>query len=349
MEFPDKPYVSLEDPAVREQISFDSKGFLEGYPDGVILDEFQNVPEIASYLQQIVDEDPRPGLFVLTGSHSLEVMEKVSQSLAGRTAVAELLPFSFAEIHSSDKTKGINDIIPKGFYPPVFHRRLTPSIWYSNYIRDYLERDVRRLINVKDLNTFQRFIALCAGRVGQLINFSNISSELGVSHNTIKAWLSILEASYIIYFLYPYHGNFGKRVVKTPKLYFYDTGLVSWLLSIKSSSHFDLHPLKGAIFECFCVTELIKQQFNRGERSNLYFWRDKSGHEIDVILEDGLQISGVEIKSSKTFTKSFGKNLRYWEEHNGKLKKKVIIMGTDETHNLSDYTLLSWRELKSLQ
>ncbi len=346
--FPELPYISLENPDIRMEVEVDPKGFLHNHPDGLIIDEFQRVPQLVSYLQQIVDEDPRPGRFILTGSRSLEILNQVSQSLVGRSATIELLPFSYSEISSYLKNEQLTKVLYTGLYPPIYHRNLDPSLWFSNYVRNYLERDVRQLVNIRDLNTFQRFIVLCAGRVGQLINYSDICSELGVSHNTVKAWLSILEAHYLIFFLYPLHSSQVKRVVKTPKLYFYDTGLVSWLLSIREAEHLDAHPLKGQLFENHCVSELIKGCYNRGERSNLYFWRDKSGHEVDIIQYYGLDYSGIEVKLSRTFNKAFLKNLNYLAERDTKLKQRIVVSGGEESRSLGDFEIVSWRHLDAL-
>ena len=207
--FPKLPYYSFENPDLTAEIKEDPKGFLNSLTRGAVLDEFQRIPEITSYLQQIVDNNPSTGMYILTGSRSLEIMDKVSQSLAGRSATVELLPFSYQELENSILKQSYTELIYNGFYPPIYHRKLTPSIWFSNYVRNYLERDVRQLINVKDLSRFQKFLTLSAGRIGQLINYSDISSELGLSHNTIKSWFSVLEASYIVYFLQPYHSNFS--------------------------------------------------------------------------------------------------------------------------------------------
>jgi uncharacterized protein len=343
--YPDKPYFSFENPDIRIEIEDDPRGFLQSLEHGAVLDEFQRVPTITSYLQQIVDDDIVPGKFILTGSRNLEIMDQVSQSLVGRSATVELLPFSYSEIQAELCKAELPEILFQGLYPPIHHRKLTPSNWYSNYVRNYLERDVRQIINVKDLNVFHRFLILCAGRIGQLINYSDISSELGISHNTIKSWLSVLEAHYIVYFLYPFFGSQTKRIVKTPKLYFYDTGLACWLLSIHKPEHLLAHPHKGALFESFCINELLKSRYNRGERSNLYFWRDKSGHEIDVIVDKGISYEGIEIKISKTFNKVFLKNLNYLAENDKRLSQKRILWGGEESRKMTHYDLLSWKDI----
>ena len=348
MMFPQKPYFSLENPDIRSEIEEDPRGFLSSLKKGAVLDEFQRIPELTSYLQQFVDDDPSPGRFILTGSRSLEIIDRISQSLVGRAATVELLPFSYSEIKNYYKQNSITDFMYKGFYPPIYHRELTPSIWFSNYVRNYLERDVRQLINVKDLNIFQKFLVLCAGRTGQLVNYSELSSELGLSHNTIKSWFSVLSASYIVLFLQPFYNNYSKRVVKTPKLYFYDTGLAAWLLSIKEPDHLSPHPLKGALFENYCVSELLKNRFNNGERSNLYFWRDKSGHEVDIIVDEGTSFNGIEIKSSMTYNKAFLKNLNYLAERDNKLIRKYIIWGNDETQISTTHERISWRDIDKI-
>lgn len=343
--FPQKRYFSFENPDLRAEVEEDPRGFLERIRDGAIFDEFQRIPEITSFLQQIVDEDPTPGRFILTGSGSLEIMDRVSQSLVGRSATVELLPFSYKEIEVAVERQSIDEIILKGFYPPIHHRNMTASIWFENYVRNYLERDVRQLINIRDLNIFQRFLVLCAGRTGQLLNYSDLSSQLGLSHNTVKSWFSVLEASYIVFFLPPFFPNFTQRMVKTPKLYFYDTGLVSWLLSIKDVTHLVPHPLKGALFENYCVAELIKNRFNRGERSNLYFWRDKSGHEVDIIIDNGLTYKGVEVKSSQTYNKAFMKNLKYLADRDENMDEPILIWGREVSEETSSHRRVGWKDL----
>jgi uncharacterized protein len=348
MLYPDKPYYSLENPDTREQVSYDPMGFLDQNSAGAIIDEFQRFPDLTSYLQQMVDDDPTPGRFILTGSQGLEVMDRVNQSLVGRSATVELLPFSFDEVFPRPAQPNLDEVLIRGLYPPIHHRNLNPTRWFANYVRNYLERDVRQLINIQDLGVFQRFLTLCAGRVGQLLNYSDIGTQLGVSHNTIKSWISVLQAHYIVFLVYPFFTNIPKRVVKTPKLYFYDTGLVSWLLSIKDTSHLIAHPLKGQIFECFCVSQLMKNRFNSGKRPNIFFWRDKSGHEIDVIIDEGTEYHGVEIKLSKTFNRSFMRNLAYLAVRDETMKKKFLVWGSDDTKTIADIDLISWRDISTL-
>ncbi len=286
--FPDKPYVSLEDPDARLMAREDPRSFLKRFPDGAVLDEVQRCPEILSYLQTLIDADGRMGLFVLTGSRQFGLMSGITQSLAGRTAFVELLPFSLEELAKSPKQpQNIDQMLYTGGYPPLYDRDVPVRAWFGAYVTAYLERDVRQVLKVQELEAFQRFVRLCAGRTGQLLNYSSLATECGISHNTVKAWISVLEASYILFQLRPHHVNFNKRLVKAPKLYFYDVGLVSWLLGIQTPEQMETHPLRGNIFETFVVAELMKLFLNRGERPNIHFWRDSNGVEVDILIEHG--------------------------------------------------------------
>ncbi|MEI6411357.1 MAG: ATP-binding protein, partial [Bacteroidota bacterium] len=299
--FPDKPYVSLETPSDRNLAIEDPIQFLKRYPNGAILDEIQRTPELFSWLQQNLDEDPRKGKFILTGSNNFLLLEKVTQSLAGRVAFIEQLPFSLPELRDvPNALDDLNTLMWKGAYPPIQADGIPPTDWYPSYIRTYVERDVRQIKNIENLLLFERMLSLCAGRIGQELNFSNLSIEVGVDHKTIQSWLGILQASYLIWLLPPYFKNFNKRIVKTPKLYFYDTGLACSLLGIRAPELLGEHPYRGAIFENFILKELLKQRFNQGQRSNMYFWRESSGKEIDVLIDEGLHINPVEIKSGYT-------------------------------------------------
>ena len=302
--FPDKPYVSLENPDMRELATQDPRGFLAKYPDGAILDEVQNCPPLFSYLQEILDSSKQTGRFVLTGSQQFGLIQGITQSLAGRIAMVQLLPFSCHEAYGG-KPLSLDETMWRGAYPPIHDRKVDPSQWYANYMQTYIERDVRKLVNVRDLTSFQRFVRLCAGRVGQLLNLSQMGSEAGITHNTAKAWISILEASYVVFQLQPHHRNFNKRLIKTPKLYFYDTGLAAWLMSIRESAQMETHPQRGAMFENWVVSELLKSRFNHGLPANLYFWRDRAGHEVDLLIENSNQLIPVEIKSSQTVNAEF--------------------------------------------
>lgn len=232
-----------------------------------------------------MDADGRQGLFILTGSQQFGMLAKITQTLAGRVGLVNLLPFSLIELkeepHAFD---GLNDLLFKGLYPPIYDRKIPPEIWYANYVMTYLERDVRQILNVKDLATFQRFVRMCATRTGQLLNLAALGNDCGISHNTAKAWISVLEASYIVFLLQPHHKNFGKRLVKTPKIYFYDTGLAAWLVGIRDPDHLSIHPMRSSLFESFVISELLKSRFNQGQPPNLYFWRNNLGTEIDVLI-----------------------------------------------------------------
>jgi predicted AAA+ superfamily ATPase len=347
--FKDRAYVSLESPDMREQFNSDPRGFLKRYKDGAVFDEVQKVPSLFSYLQEVVDSSNKMGRFVLTGSSQFELIAGITQSLAGRTATLHLMPFSYRELQQdgahADHLGELTPLLFKGLYPPVWDRNPKPALWYANYIHDYLERDVRSLLNVSDLNTFQRFLRLCAARCGQLLNLSEIGTAAGVSHNTIKSWISILEASYVIFLLKPFYNNFNKRLVKTPKIYFYDTGLLCWLLSIQNADQLDLHPMRGAVFESFVVSEKMKRLYNQLEEPNLYFWRDRGGAEIDLITDHGLDQTPTEIKSGQTFQTHFLKNIVKWKKISGSTRRPEIIYGGEESFKHLDCKVVSWKDV----
>ncbi len=347
--FPSLPYVSLEEPDIRQIALTDPRGFLSNYPEGVILDEVQNTPELFSYIQAIVDND-RNAQFILTGSSNFLLMEKISQTLAGRTAILHLLPFSFSELengkHSFDNYESL---IFNGQYPRIYDRDIAPVDFYPAYIQTYVERDVRTMRNIGDINAFIRFIQLCAGRTGQLINYSSLANDAGISPNTVKAWISILEASYILYRLQPYHKNFNKRLVKSPKLYFYDTGVVCSLLGIREKSQVDLHYLKGALFENLIINEFIKRSFHHGERRYPYFWQDSRGKEIDCLLVDGERIVPVEIKSGKTISDGYFKNLKHWHQLTKTPKDAgYVVYGGERSMQTSAGSFVSWQHLDQI-
>jgi len=281
--FKDKPYVNLENPDLRLYATDDPRGFLSNYPQGAVLDEVQRVPELFSYLQQILDEVKIKGMFILTGSNNFLLQERISQSLSGRVGYLSLLPLSLNEINNSQINS--NQLIHKGCYPVLYSEEVDPAKWYANYIRTYVERDVRLIKNIADLTTFERFLRLCAGRIGQLLNMSSLAVETGVDTKTIGAWISVLESSFIVFRLQPYHENFNKRIVKMPKLYFYDTGLATALLGIEKAEQLTLNPFRGSLFENMVILELLKKRFNEGKAHNLYFWRDNLGNEVDLIIK----------------------------------------------------------------
>ena len=347
--FPKKKYFSLESIDVREYAKSDPRGLLqECLPGGAVLDEIQRAPELTSYIQEIVDDRGKPGQFILTGSQNFQLLDTVSQSLAGRTALAVLLPFSYAEIYSQ-KTIPVDTVLFTGFYPRIHDKKLQPTEALSFYVNTYLERDIRSIINVKDLSKFERFLKLCAGRVAQIVNFSSLANDCGVTHNTVRSWLSVLEASYVIFFVRPHHDNFGKRLIKSPKLYFTDCGLAAYLLDIQNEQHIAHHPLKGALFENFTVAELLKARLNRGKSSNLYFFRDNIGNEVDAILEQGDYVKPVEIKLGSTVTNDSFRGLKYYLRTNTKnAKKPALIYGGTKNQSRSEADVVSYRMIDSV-
>ena len=348
--FPDRPYASLEEPDLRLAAKDDPRSFLERFRDGAVLDEVQRCPDLFSYLQSTVDADGRMGLYVLTGSQQFGLMSDITQSLAGRTAFLELLPFSIPELMRVNKLpEDADTMLLNGCYPPLYDRDLAPSAWFGAYVTAYVERDVRQLLRIQDLETFQRFIRLCAGRTGQLLNLSSLATECGITHNTVKAWISVLEASYLVFLLRPHHENFNKRLVKMPKLYFYDTGLVSWLLGIRSAEQMVTHPLRGSIFETMVISELVKSRMNRGERPDFHFWRDSNGNEIDLIVEQGTGLIPVEIKSGKTVTGESFAGLEKWRALAGDAcLDPILIHGGTGSHRQQGIKLVGWRESGSV-
>lgn len=308
--FPDKPYINLESPDVREFARSDPRAFLGAYPGGAILDEIQRVPQLVSYLQPMVDEDSRPGRFILTGSQQFEVMTSINQSLAGRTALLKLLPLSMEELSGSGLPLDVDRLLLTGFYPRIYDAGLDPTQALGDYVQTYVERDIRQLVNIKDLALFERFVRVCAGRVGQLLNLQSLGNDVGISHTTARSWLTLLEASFVVFLLQPWHTNVTKRQVKTPKLYFYDVGLASWLLGAESETHINRHPLRGNLVENLVVIEALKYRYHRGARNNLFFWRDAKGNEVDLLLEQGPDLAAVEIKAGATITPTWFKGLR---------------------------------------
>ena len=345
--FPKKPYVLLEDPDIREFATRDTRGFLEQYSNGAIFDEVQRVPQLFSYLQGVLDKSKKPGLFILTGSQNFLMMESITQSLAGRIALLTLLPLSMEEIRrEKDNNSSFEEYIIKGFYPRIYDRKIRPKEMYANYVRTYIERDIRQLKNVQDLGKFQTFLKLCAHRTGQLVNLSSLANDCGIRHNTAKSWLSLLETSYIIHFLRPHHRNFNKRLVRAPKLHFVDVGLAAYLADIEDQKHLLYHPLRGYLFESFVVSELLKKQLNRGEASNLYFWRDKLGHEIDCLIDQGQEQNIVEIKSGKTITEDYFENIRYYSKlTKSKRNQEYLVYGGDQCQKRSNIQVLSWSDI----
>lgn len=345
--FPKKPYVSLENPDYRQFAVEDTRGFLNEYRSGAILDEVQRVPGIFSYLQQILDESDQTGLFILTGSNNFLLQESISQSLAGRIGLITLLPFSMSEV-GINKTYSVNELLFKGLYPPLYDKKYDASTWYSNYNTTYVERDVRLIKNITNFSAFERFVKLCAGRCGQLLNMHNLAIETGVDGKTIASWIGILEMSYIIFKLNPHHKNFNKRVVKMPKIYFYDTGLAVSLLGIEKPEQLFLHPSRGSLFENLIVVELLKQRFNNGLKSNLTFWRDNVGHEIDLLMQNGDMLTPIEIKSGQTITNDYFKGLDFWQKINPESNGYIIYGGNSKQSRSNGIKILPFFSMKKL-
>lgn len=344
--FTDYTYANLEAPDTRAFARTDPRAFLNGLGKRAILDEVQHVPELFSYIQVAVDAEPEKGRFILTGSPNFSMMERISQSLAGRVAIATLLPLSMEEARQNFRAASIDDLLFSGFYPRIHEDRLEPAEALRFYLQTYVERDVRQLIRIGDLDRFHTFLRLCAGRVGQLLNSSALGSEVGVSHNTIREWLSVLEASYLIFRLQPFHANLGKRLVKTPKLYFVDVGLASHLLGIREQSQLSAHPLRGALFENLIVAEALKQRLHTGRDNNLLFYRDQVGNEVDLVAEDSSQLHAIEIKSGQTIASDFFKNLNRFAKFTGKVTSSTLIYGGEEKQNRSKHTVMPWRDFK---
>jgi predicted AAA+ superfamily ATPase len=358
--FSSHAYISLEDPNEREFAVTDPKGFLRRFSGGVILDEIQRAPVLLSYIQGIVDSEDRPGHFILTCSQQFHVMEKVTQTLAGRTALVNLLPFSLDELlrrTASDPWRldelptsspepppfTLEEIIFKGLYPRIHDKGLEPQDWLSAYYRTYVERDVRDLANIGNPETFQRFVRLCAGRSGQPLNLSSLALDAGISHTTARSWISILQAGFIIHLLPPHFANFSKRIVKTPKLYFLDTGLLCYLLRIREPAELVTHSMKGHIFETFVLAELYKAFAHRGETPPLYFWRDQTGHEVDVVLDTGSRLIPIEIKSSETVERSLFDGLKYYMALASPVSASgALIHGGDGLYRREQFLVRPW-------
>lgn len=344
--FGNKPYVNLENPDMQRYAIEDPRGFLSNYPLGAVLDEAQRAPELFSYLQQILDETTSHGLFIITGSNNFLLQESISQSLAGRIGYLYLLPLSLIEIR--DKGTNSNTLLFKGGYPALYNEETDPVKWYANYIRTYVERDVRQLKNIADLITFERFLRLCSGRIGQLLNMSGLAVEVGVDVKTIGSWISVLESSFIVFRLQPYHENYNKRIVKMPKLYFYDTGLAVALLGVENPDQLALHPFRGNLFENMIVGDFLKRRFNAGKSNNLFFWRDNVGNEIDLLLARGDIRIPIEIKSGKTVTGDYFKGIQFWNKMT-KTEGGFIVYDGDMIQKRSNgITVVPFKEMNTI-
>lgn len=344
--FPEKAYVSLEDPDILEFSQNDPRAFLSQYSDGAIFDEAQRAPHLLSYLQTMVDETPTPGRFILTGSHQLMLHSAITQSLAGRINLITLLPLSIEETKIYYPTLSLDQYLYQGFYPRIYHDNLNPTEVYRNYLQTYVERDIRLLINIKNLKLFERFLRLCAGRTGQIINYDSLANDVGVSAKTIKEWLSLLEASFIIYILPPYFENFGKRIIKSPKLFFIDVGFAAYLLDIHNKSQINRDPLYGALVENLVVIETLKFYFNRGLSSALFYFRENNGTEIDLLIKQGNLLYPIEIKSSQTFHESLLKNLSKFKELlQNRVPQAYLVYNGQEIPRSQKFNVINWRTL----
>jgi len=361
--FPGREYVSLEDPDARTFALQDPRDFLRQYPDGALLDEVQRAPDLFAYLQGLVDADPTPGRFILSGSQNFLLLQSISQSLAGRVTVLHLLPFSRSELtqHSGIPLDRIGRTVPKtggprdpdlfdvmhtGFYPRVHHPGVEASQWFSDYDRTYVERDVRSILNVGDLSLFRDFLRLCAGRNAQILNLTSLGNDCGVAHETARRWLSVLEASFLVVRLRPHHRNFGKRLIKSPKLFFLDTGLLCHLLRIRSPAELRTHSSRGAVFESFVLSELYKKALHAGRDPDLYFWRDSTGHEVDFLWDQGERLVPIEAKSGRTWASDFLTGLNWWrtlaDRRDG---PAALVYGGDRSFRRQGVTGLSWADL----
>ncbi|MFH1461904.1 MAG: ATP-binding protein [bacterium] len=345
--FKNHKYLNFEDPEIRAYAAKNPKNFLLEYENehGLILDEFQYVPEILSYIQIESDEKDRPGYFVLTGSQNFLMNEAVTQSLAGRIGILNLMPFSLNELMNSNLLdKNINNQIFQGFYPRIYAKQILPTDFYPSYIHSYIERDVRKLVNVENLDVFQRFMQMCAGRIGQLLNITDLAASCGISLKTVKSWLSILQASYIIFLLPPYFKNFSKRIVKTPKLYFYDTGLACSLLNIRSSQELLFSSFRGNLFENFIIADILKQYFNLGRRPPVYFWRDLNGRiEIDCLIDKALELVPVEIKSGERTNERYFDAIKQWYSiTKNEIQNGSVVYTGELSMATKDGTYVSW-------
>lgn len=339
-------YVSLEDPDVRQRVAADPRGFLAANTEGVVLDEAQRVPELLSYLQTAVDTDRRPGRYIVTGSQNLRLSHAVSQSLAGRAGFLELLPLSYAEAAERFDALGLDELLVLGSYPALHSTAVDPADWHASYVASYLERDVREISRIGDLLQFQRFMRLMAARCGRLLNLSAVANDLGIAQTTARDWLTVLEASYIAFRLAPYHTNFGKRLVKTPKLYFHDTGLAAWLLGVRSAGAMNIHPMRGALFENLCIAEYGKYLRHRGEPATPYFWRDNIGNEVDLLIERDGVLWPVEFKSGATFQGAWLQPLQTWQRHAAAATQgqPLLISAVPGNQRLQGIGLAHWRD-----
>ncbi len=345
--FSNKPYVSFENQDILLAATTDPRAFLAKYPEGAVFDEIQRAPLLFSYLQGIIDENTAStGRFILTGSQNFLLLENITQSLAGRIAFIYLLPFSYEELKATEwKNNTLDFLILHGGYPRLYDKSIAPRDYYPNYILTYVERDVRQIKNINNLAIFQRFLRICASRNGQILNYASISNDCGIDQKTVVSWLGILEASFITFTLKPFYNNLGKRLLQMPKLYFYDTGLCCSLLEIENEVQLANHPLRGALFENFVLLELLKQRFNKGLRSNFYYWRDRTGNEIDILIDKAVGVIPLEIKASATYNKSFLKGITYWKKIQPATEQSFLVYTGNELLQQQQTHILNWKEL----
>lgn len=345
--FAKKPYVSLENPGTQAEAAIDTEAFLNKYQKGAVLDEAQRVPDIFRYLQGILDSSPKRGQFILTGSNNFLLQEKIAQSLAGRVGYLELLPLSYSELSDAGlASANIYKHILTGGYPELWQQKIKPDKWMASYLQTYVQRDVRLLLNVANLGTFTRFVQLCAGYAGHIVNKDALAKNVGVDAKTIQSWLHVLESSYIIYLLQPYHNNLNKRIIKSPKLYFYDTGLLCYLLNIHSETALSKHPGYGFLFENWVLTEIRKNRCNQGLAGGMYFFRDSAGNEVDLILEKQDEVIAIEVKAAKKFSREMLGGIRYWLKNN-RDGKGILMLGGSSSNIPPDgqISVLGWREV----
>jgi predicted AAA+ superfamily ATPase len=351
--FPTYTYVSLEDLDMRLSAKEDPRKFFATYSQavGLIIDEIQEVPELFSYLQGIVDKEYKPGFFIITGSQNFLMHEKITQTLAGRIALLTLLPLTIAELHTAKLLPDTpEEIMPKGLYPRIYAQSIDPVMWFSNYINTYVERDVRQVLQIGDVISFQKFLKLCAARIGNVVNYASLARDADISPHTAKTWLSVLESSYIIKLLQPYYKNFNKRVIKSPKLYFYDPGLACALLGIRTAQELYMHPMRGPLFETLIISELYKYHYNQGLPAPLYFWRDVQGHEIDCVVEQSYdQLVAIEIKAGMTVTSSFFKELIDWHTiTNAQEQYSYLVYAGKENQERKHGHVIAWNNVKKI-
>ncbi len=346
--FPAYRYTNLEDPEIRQWANEQPRDFLDNNPWPLIIDEAQYAPELFSYIQGIVDDQQKQGMYLLSGSQNFLLMEKITQSLAGRSAVLSLLPLSFQELSTLDVDKETNRIIINGFFPRIYQSIKDVSLFYKSYLNTYVERDVRQLANIGNTNDFIRFTQLCAGRSGQLLNVSSLATDAGIAYNTCKTWLSYLSTGYIIHLLQPYHKNFNKKITKAPKIYFTDPGLLCHLLGIHQEKHIALHPLRGAIFETLVFNELLKNKVNRGNEWKIWYWRDNHGTEIDFLLERATELRAIEAKSATNFHDDYFKNLIKFNKYNPDVNEMYLVYDGPLERKKNNIQIVNWKNTKHL-